>query len=144
LSRHRNLYLGNKGVGMAKSHQEQEDTPELKELMGAVGARIRDLRNQKNISQKDLAASAEVRATYLAEIELAGVNLSLKLLLQLSQALGVQPRDLLPATESGEDPEVKLSVVRSKIEDSLAGLRKLEAQHTELLILIDDPRTRGQ
>jgi transcriptional regulator with XRE-family HTH domain len=144
LSRHRNPQVGNKGVGMARSHQEQEETPEVKELLRAVGARIRDLRNQKNISQRDLAESSELRATYLAQIELAGVNLTLKLLLQLSQALGVQPRDLLPAMETGEDPEVKLSVVRSKIEDSLAGLRKLEAEHTELLILIDDPRKSRQ
>ncbi len=124
---------------MAKAADDDE-SPELQKLLESVGSRIREIRLQRKMTQKDLAILSDVRATYLNEIELLGVNVSLKLLLQIAQALNVLPRDLLP--ERASDDSVGL--VRQKASELTEALgsflkaldeptspSKLEAKLTE-------------
>lgn len=123
---------------MAKQGQNEEEAPELKELFAAVGVRVRDLRIKRTMSQKELSARSEIKATYLNEIERLGVNLSLKLLFQLAKALEVQPSDLLPGRDISGDPNIKLGTVRKKLCDLVSSVQALEDRHSELILLIDE------
>jgi transcriptional regulator with XRE-family HTH domain len=123
---------------MAKQGQNEEEAPELKELFAAVGVRVRDLRIKRDMSQKELSARSEIKATYLNEIERLGVNLSLKLLFQLAKALEVQPSDLLPGRDISGDPDIKLGIVRKKLCDLVSSVQALEDRHSELILLIDE------
>jgi transcriptional regulator with XRE-family HTH domain len=88
------------------------------------------------MTQRRLAELSEVRATYLNEVEVLGVNLSLKLLQQIATALGVLPRDLLPSSaDQSETSNVTLGVVRRKLE----GLRKtVDDGHEEILKALNE------
>lgn len=120
---------------MPKPRSDETDSPALRALENAVGKRIRELRQAKKMTQRELSALSEIRVTYINEIEVLGVNLSLKLLQQIAEALGVLPRDLLPGPpDQTETPNVTLAVVRRKVE----GLRRtFEEQHSDLLAFID-------
>jgi transcriptional regulator with XRE-family HTH domain len=112
------------------------DDPADRELYVAVGLRIRELRERREMTQRRLAELSEVRATYLNEVEVLGVNLSLKLLQQIATALGVLPRDLLPSSaDESETSNVTLGVVRRKLE----GLRKtVDDGHEEILKALNE------
>ncbi len=53
-----------------------------------VGLRIKEIRNEKGLSQEKLALKAEVDRTYLAGVELGKRNVSLKSLEKIVNALG--------------------------------------------------------
>ena len=52
-----------------------------------VGKRIRELRNEKELSQEKLAFKADIDRTYLAGVELGKRNLSIKSLEKIVKAL---------------------------------------------------------
>ena len=54
-----------------------------------VGIRIRELRNELNMSQEKLALKADVDRTYLAGVEQGKRNPSIKSLEKIINALGV-------------------------------------------------------
>ena len=54
-----------------------------------VGIRIRELRNELNLSQEKLALKADVDRTYLAGVEQGKRNPSIKSLEKIINALGV-------------------------------------------------------
>ncbi|MEO8715018.1 MAG: helix-turn-helix transcriptional regulator [Acetobacteraceae bacterium] len=112
---------------MRKPRTLDEDSPADRALNYAVGKRIRELRQDKNMTQKQLSELSDIKATYITLIEAAGVNLSLKLLQRLADALGVTPRDLLPARDQGETPSVTIEIVRKKVADLAEQVRNLEA-----------------
>lgn len=64
------------------------------DVCSAVGTNIRKLRNSKNLSQEELAFSAEIDRSYLSEIENGQKNLSVAILDQIANALGVKITDL--------------------------------------------------
>jgi len=112
---------------MRKPRTLEEDSPADRALNYAVGKRIRELRQTKGMTQKELAELSDVKATYIALIEATGVNLSLKLLLQFATALGVAPRDLLPSSDQGETSDVTIPLVRAKLARLKEELKELEA-----------------
>ena len=124
---------------MAKTAKDEEESPELKTVYLSIGQHIRDLREQRKFSQKELAHRAGIRQPYLAEIELVGLNLSLRLLHGIAAALNVTLRDLLPGTGASDDYETSLRAVREKIQHTSGTLQLLGAQYAELLKLVDDP-----
>lgn len=60
----------------------------------AFGARIRELRKQKGISQEKLADLASLHRTYVGGIERGERNVSLLNIIRISQALCVHPEEL--------------------------------------------------
>lgn len=54
-----------------------------------IGKRIQYLRKQKGISQLDLALDAGVNRNYLSDLERGERNPSLKVLVRIAEALGV-------------------------------------------------------
>ncbi|PTX56814.1 helix-turn-helix protein [Litoreibacter ponti] len=63
-------------------------------LREEVGLNIRNLRNSKGMSQEQLALAADIDRSYVSEIELARVSISVDILEQIALALEVAPKDL--------------------------------------------------
>jgi ribosome-binding protein aMBF1 (putative translation factor) len=74
-------------------------TPRAIELMHYVAANVRRLRLRAGLTQDGLAERANMETTYVARVEAAKINLSIGMLGQLADALGVPPGRLFrPAT----------------------------------------------
>jgi transcriptional regulator with XRE-family HTH domain len=59
------------------------------------GRRLRELRNERGLTQEALAESADLSGNYISDLELGLKVPSLTILVRLSQALGVATPDLL-------------------------------------------------
>jgi transcriptional regulator with XRE-family HTH domain len=70
-----------------------QDNPFLKQRK-LLGATIKKIREDKRLTQEDLADAAEVNVSYLAKIENGYVNTTVRILIKLSKGLKVQVRDL--------------------------------------------------
>jgi transcriptional regulator with XRE-family HTH domain len=68
-----------------------------------IGPYIREARRRAHLSQKELAALAEINRTYLSQLENGRSSPTLAVLNRIAQALGVRPADLIPeASAAGE------------------------------------------
>ena len=61
-----------------------------------IGARIREIRLEKQISIESLANNSGMDYSQLARMELGQVNFTISYLFRVAEALGVTPKDLLP------------------------------------------------
>lgn len=68
-------------------------------LLLALGAVIRSLRLQKELSQSELAQKAGFKSSYVSDLELGKVNASLKQLNALASALDTQTTEIFRASE---------------------------------------------
>ena len=73
------------------------------DLRDVFAANLRRLRHEKGLSQDDLAYEAEVRRSYLSQLEKGAFYASLKIIGKLAEALGIEPDELLKrgAVEKG-------------------------------------------
>lgn len=65
-----------------------------------LGQTIKTIRKRNNLSQQDLAELAEISYKYLGEIERGQVNLSVEILIKISNALHVDPAEILAMKSS--------------------------------------------
>jgi transcriptional regulator with XRE-family HTH domain len=119
---------------MVKTAKDAEEDPQLQALYLAIGQKIKAVRLERKFSQKDLAIRTDIKQQYLAEIELFGVNLSLRLLKRIATALDLTLRDLLPGSEEAEDCDTSLRSLRAEMAETLS---LFEAQYTRMLALVD-------
>jgi len=63
-------------------------------LLKFVGTRIKHLREEKGITQQELAALCNFEKSNMSRIEAGKSNLTLKTLLNISKSLGIQLIDL--------------------------------------------------
>jgi transcriptional regulator with XRE-family HTH domain len=61
-----------------------------------VGAKIREVRTQKNVTQEELANEVGTSYSQVNRTELGKINISISFLNKIALALGVDPKDLLP------------------------------------------------
>lgn len=59
------------------------------------GNRVRQIRKDKGLSQEGLAALAEIDRSYMGHIERGEKNVTLTKIYQISDALNVEPAELL-------------------------------------------------
>lgn len=59
-----------------------------------VGFRIREVRQERGLSQEKLAALADLHRAYIGQIERGEKNIGLKNLEKIAKALGVNVKDL--------------------------------------------------
>ena len=59
-----------------------------------LGTRIRKLREERNLSQFDLAADCNLPKTQIGRIERAEINTTVRTLIKISKALNVSVKDL--------------------------------------------------
>lgn len=64
-----------------------------------LGLHIRRLRELKKLSQEDLALDCEIPKIQIQRIELAKINTTIKTLVKIANALGVEPKTLLDFTK---------------------------------------------
>jgi transcriptional regulator with XRE-family HTH domain len=65
------------------------------DLRDVFATNLRRLRHEKGLSQDDLAYEAEVSRSYLSQLEKGVFYASLKIIGRLSEALKVEPAELL-------------------------------------------------
>jgi transcriptional regulator with XRE-family HTH domain len=64
------------------------------------GAAMRQIRNQRGLSQEALAEACELDRTYISGIERGTRNPSLTNILKIAEALGARPAELFELIES--------------------------------------------
>lgn len=64
------------------------------EIKSKVGSRIKEIREQKSISQKDLSYAADLDRSYIASVENGQRNISIVNLEKIAVALKVSLSDL--------------------------------------------------
>lgn len=69
---------------------------QMSELSIAIGRLIRQQRKEKKVSQEALALQCGIDRSYLGRIERGKVNLTVEKLYELSNALNISAKDLLP------------------------------------------------
>jgi len=72
------------------------------DLRDVFATNLRRLRHEKGLSQDDLAYEAEVSRSYLSQLEKGVFYASLKIIGRLSEALGVEPAELLRLPKVGD------------------------------------------
>lgn len=58
------------------------------------GSHIQELRNQKGLSQEDLAELVDIDRSYIGFIERGERNITLDKIIKLAKALNIKPKDL--------------------------------------------------
>ena len=84
--------MGNEGMG-----------DDLDQALSAVGARLRALRRQREITLADLSAQTGVSVSTLSRLESGDRKPTLELLLPLARAYGVTLDELVDAPPTGDD-----------------------------------------
>lgn len=69
------------------------------QLTEKIGARITQLRKQRNLSQQKFAYAADMERTYLNHIEKGRKNISVNTLQKVTAALGVSLKDFFDDKE---------------------------------------------
>jgi len=87
---HHNATFVKKSLFMETSYSEQD-----KKLLDKLGQRIRELRNQSDISQEKLAFACELDRTYIGSVERGERNVSFINLNKIARALNIPLMDLL-------------------------------------------------
>ncbi|MDP9702285.1 helix-turn-helix transcriptional regulator [Paenibacillus sp. FSL R7-0652] len=102
----------------------------MSELLELVGARIRDLRKSKGLSQEVLAENAGFNPSYIGFIERAERNISLKNLEKIAAALDVGVYELFTYVKEREE----LSQYDENIVKIISLLRTHEPKHTLMVL----------
>lgn len=108
-----------------RSTQEMPD-----EYLRLLGERVRNGRARRGMTRKMLAEGSGISERYLAELEAGRGNLSIALLRQVAQAMGLPLADLV---QEGPERPVELSLLLEKLERlgprRLAAAAALIAEH---------------
>lgn len=108
------------------------------------GARLRELRNSRGMTQTELAAQAHVTASYVWRLESGGAAPGIDLVDRLAVALGTTAADLLPVAE----PPDSLPVLREQARKLFESLMSEGDRETLLLLnplmarLLESPTRR--
>ena len=68
---------------------------EQNEILLKIGLRIKELREERNISQQDLAAACNFEKSNMSRIEAGRSNFTIGTLLKISNALGVRLNEVV-------------------------------------------------
>ena len=94
----------------------------MSDQLERVGARLKELRRERRLTQEQLAEAAGLSYKFLGEVERGRGNPTLTTLSALSEALGVGLVDLLGL--EGERPRLSARQV-SQVRDALASIENL-------------------
>jgi transcriptional regulator with XRE-family HTH domain len=68
-------------------------------ILQTFGAKVRSLRQAKNLSQMDLARAAGLHRTYIADVERGGRNSSMASIAKIARALNISISELCRGIE---------------------------------------------
>ncbi len=98
-----------------------------------IGARIRDARQRRRLSQGELADRADINRTYLSQLENGRSSPTLEVLERIARALDVETAELISETQAAREPLPRYESVVE--EPAYEGLREfLEDERTRLLM----------
>ena len=72
------------------SKYDDENFMDKKIALARIGANIRRLRDERGISQQDLAAACNFEKSNMSRIEAGGTNMTVGTLLKICEALGAE------------------------------------------------------
>ena len=78
--------------------------PSKEVALRGFGAAVRKLRDDKELTQEQLAEFSDMHVTYISQIERGIKNLSLFNVLRVAHALGVSPTELFATVETALQP----------------------------------------
>lgn len=79
-----------------------------------IGDRMRMIRTQKKLSQKELSEQAEINDKYLSRVERGVENVTLETLLKITSTLGISLEELFKGSQSFyEEPGLVINEVIS-------------------------------
>ena len=81
------------------------------DLRDVFATNLRRLRNERGLSQDDLAYEAEVSRSYLSQLEKGKYHASLKIIGKLAEILKVEPAELLRLPVNPTPRQTNKSVV---------------------------------
>lgn len=113
---------------MAKKQSKKEI--EQADVVKRFGARLRELRNSRGMTQADLAVRGIVTPSYIWRLESGGSTPGIDIVERLAVALGTTAADLLPVAE----PEDNLVVLREQARKLFESLM-VEGDRETLLLL---------
>lgn len=87
-------------------------SPHVAQVLGYIGGNVYRLRRERGMTQEKLAEAAGIETVYVHMVEHATTNLSVKVLVNLADALGVEIDELLrpaepPPVRRGRPPKKK-------------------------------------
>jgi transcriptional regulator with XRE-family HTH domain len=74
------------------------------ELVEILGRNVREARKRRGMSQEQLALDADMKRSYVSDLERGTRNPSIKAIGRLAEALGVEPAALLVAPKVASQP----------------------------------------
>jgi len=87
------------------------------DLKQMIGARIKEIRTKKGITQEQLSERMEINPKYLSSIERGKENPTLSTLIRLSESLGVDLSEIFRFIQI-EDPAERKSLIISLLDES--------------------------
>jgi len=87
------------------------------DLKQMIGARIKEIRTKKGITQEQLSERMEINPKYLSSIERGKENPTLNTLIKLSESLGVDLSEIFRFIQI-EDPAERKSLIISILDES--------------------------
>jgi transcriptional regulator with XRE-family HTH domain len=89
------------------------------------GARLRELREEKSVTQEELARRVDLSRTSITNIEKGRQRVMLHQMVDLARALEAEPQTLLPASDSLTSPPLRPDV--EKVVEALRHERERKA-----------------
>lgn len=79
----------------------------MSEVLRALGSAIREIREDRRLSQEQLAELAELHRTYVSSVEQGRRNISFENIHRIAMGLGVSMTELVQLCENRLDPEIR-------------------------------------
>jgi len=99
-----------------------------------VGKRIRDLRNNKGLSQEELGEKAGFHFSYIGGVERAEKNISLLNLEKIANALGVSVYELFLYGKHRKPVRTERDEMINRINEQLVGMNMSSLNKLQLLL----------
>ncbi len=107
-----------------------EGSPKYDDVLKSVGIRLREARQKAGLTQAQLGAKADLKQSYIFELETGGSNITLRTLAKMADVLDLDVRDLLPDSRSAPPSGAGLALLQSLFERVTAAIAEWEAQDT--------------
>lgn len=106
---------------LESTHGDMTENPDPETgFLEQLGHRVRTMRGLRGMSRKVLAKVSGISERYIAQLESGKGNVSIVLLRRVSNAMGAQLEDLIPATEPTPDWPVIRDLVRKATPNQIA------------------------
>ena len=129
---------------MAKTAARRRKRIEHASIVQAFARTLRRLRQERGLSQADLAAQSGIHWTYVGRLERGQAAPGIDLVERLSQALNVSVNDLIPAKPVAPQPFLEKQARQHF--DAVMGLADAAALGTlnAILVMMKDALNRGR